>query len=87
MDGPFGDAAEFPRSVGGEKPAAPPDELYREIFEDSPTAIWIEDWSRAKAMIDQFARRGVVHWDRYFVRRHDQLIKAYDLCGVTDVMT
>ena len=59
--------------------------IYREIFEHSPIAIWVEDWSRVKAMIDQLARRGVKDWQRYFERRPDQLIKANSLCEVVDI--
>ena len=59
--------------------------IYREIFEDSPIAIWVEDWSRVKAMIDRLARRGVKDWRRYFERRPDQLLKANNLCDIIDV--
>ena len=43
-----------PLRPGGEQGlSAPREELYREPFGDAPVAIWVEDWSRAKAMIDQ----------------------------------
>ena len=61
------------------------DDLYREIFDDSPIAIWVEDWSRIKAMIGRLARRGVKDWRRYFERRPDQLIKANSLREVVDI--
>ena len=61
------------------------DALYREVFEDMPIAIVIEDWSRAKTMITRLARRGVKDWRRYFARRPDQLLKAVDLRHTIDI--
>ena len=74
-----------PEAGGEEHLPSQREELYREIFEDSPVAIWVEDWSRVKPMIDELARRGVKNWRRYFDGRPDQLIKAVDLCDVIDV--
>ena len=80
-----GDVTAPLRPGGEQRLSSQREELYRETFEDAPVAIWVEDWSRAKAMIDQLARRGVKNWRRYFERRPDQLIKANDLCGEIDV--
>ncbi len=66
-------------SGGEERLSSQREELYSEIFEDSPVAIWVEDLSRIKAMIDRLARRGVKDWRRYFERRPDQLVKIADL--------
>ena len=75
-----------PLDLGGEQHLSPRgEELYREIFEDSPVAIWVEDWSRVKAMIDRLARRGVKNWRRYFERSPDQLVEVNSLCEVIDV--
>ena len=74
-----------PRPVGEERLSSRGEDTYREIFEDSPVAIWVEDWSRVKAMIDQLARRGVKDWRRYFERRPDQLVKVNSLCEVVDI--
>ena len=76
----------MPLGAGGEQRLSPQrDELYRKIFDDSPIAVWVEDWSRVKAMIDQLARRGVKDWRRYFERRPDQLINAVNVAVVVDV--
>ena len=75
----------YPGASGGERLSSQREELYRAIFEDSPVAIWVEDWSRVKMMITRLARRGVKDWRRYFERRPDQLIKAADLREVVDV--
>ncbi|MDH3597140.1 MAG: PAS domain S-box protein, partial [Rhodospirillales bacterium] len=58
---------------------------YREIFEDSPVAIWEEDWSPIKGKIDELAAQGVVDWHDYFARHPDQLAKAYDLPTTVDI--
>ena len=58
---------------------------YREIFEQSPIGIWVDDWSMAKKMIDGLARRGVKDWRGYFHRRPEQLAKAYDLGHPTEI--
>ena len=61
------------------------EELFRDIFEECPVAIWVEDWSRGKTMIDGLARRGVTNWRRYFERHPDQLITIADLCDTVEV--
>jgi hypothetical protein len=33
--------------------------LYRDIFEQLPVSIWVEDWSAAKVEIDRFGRTGL----------------------------
>jgi signal transduction histidine kinase/CheY-like chemotaxis protein len=58
---------------------------YREILEDSPVAIWEEDWSATKRLIDDLAAQGVVDWHDYFDRHPDQLAKAYDLPTTVDI--
>ena len=52
---------------------------YREIFDESPVAVWEEDWTEIKRMLDRLAARGVEDWRRYFTRRPEQLATAYDL--------
>jgi len=61
------------------------EERYREIFDDSPIGIWEEDWSDTKAMLDGLARHGVKDWHKYFARRRDKVMEAYDLCRVVAV--
>ena len=58
---------------------------YREIFEESPVAVWEEDWTEVKRMLGRLAARGVKDWHRYFNRRPEQLAKAYDLARVVDI--
>ena len=61
------------------------EDRYREIFEQSPIGIWVDDWSMVKKMIDGLARRGVKDWRGYFRRRPEQLAKAYDLCRPIEI--
>lgn len=48
---------------------------YRELFEDAPVAIWVDDWSPVKQMLDGI--ENVDDWADYFSQRRDQLEQAY----------
>ena len=61
------------------------EERYRELFDESPVAIWVEDWSPIKQMLDDFARQGVKDWRGYFNSHRDQLKTAYDLAKNIEV--
>ncbi|MFP6742938.1 MAG: hypothetical protein VCD33_15150 [Alphaproteobacteria bacterium] len=55
--------------------------LYRDIFEQLPVSIWVEDWSATKVEIDRLKRRGVKNWLKYLERRPDLIAcKAPFLC-------
>jgi PAS domain S-box-containing protein len=58
---------------------------YRELFDESPVAIWEEDWSAIRQMVERLARQGIKDWRSYFRRRKDQLEKAYNLAIISDV--
>ncbi|MCZ6772585.1 MAG: PAS domain S-box protein, partial [Proteobacteria bacterium] len=60
-------------------------ERYRELFDESPTAIWVEDWSAIKQMLDDLTRGGVKDWPGYFNSHRDQLMTAYNLAEVIDI--
>jgi PAS domain S-box-containing protein len=55
---------------------------YREIFDDAPGALWVEDWSWVKLMIDRLSAEGVDDWRTYFANHRDCVIEAYDLAEV-----
>ncbi len=61
------------------------EERYRELFDESPVAIWEEDWSPIKQMLDDLARGGVKDWRGYFHSHRDQLKTAYDLAKVIEI--
>jgi prevent-host-death family protein len=58
---------------------------YRELFEESPVAIWEEDWSPIKQMLDGLAQSGVKDWRGYFSDRRDLLETAYDSARITEI--
>ncbi len=58
---------------------------YREIFDDAPGALWVEDWSPVKQMIDRLTEEGVEDWPAYFADRRDRVIEAYDLTELLQV--
>jgi len=58
---------------------------YRELFDESPVAIWEEDCSAIKQMLDDLAQQGVTDWRDYFKNHRDQLRTAYGLAKITEV--
>ena len=59
--------------------------LYRDIFEQLPVSIWVEDWSAVKFEIDRLKRRGVKNWLAYLRRRPKIAAELIDAIVVTDV--
>ncbi len=58
---------------------------YREIFDDAPGALWIENWSQIKRKIDQLSDEGVSDWRAHFAAHRDHAVEAYDLAEVLQV--
>ncbi len=58
---------------------------YREIFDDAPAALWVEDWSPVKKMIDRLSEEGVTNWRAYFAENRDRAIEAYDLAKILQI--
>jgi PAS domain S-box-containing protein len=56
----------------------------RSIFEDSPIAIWEEDFSKVKKRIDEARAAGVADWRAYF-ESPERLIEFASLIKVLDV--
>jgi PAS domain S-box-containing protein len=52
---------------------------FGEICDKSPLSIWVEDWSAAKAMLDDLAGQGVADFRDYFKLHPDALIALYKL--------
>lgn len=70
---------ERPSSKSAEERLRASEARYREIFNDGPSALWIEDWSAIKHMLDRLARDGVKDWRAYFTDNRDRLAEAYDM--------
>ncbi len=61
------------------------EQRYRELFDESPIAIWEEDWSPVKQMLDDLARSGVTDWRSYFNNHRDRLKKAYQMAITLEI--
>ncbi len=61
------------------------DRLAREIFTESPIAIWLEDWSTIKACLNDVAIESKADWSGYFAGHPESLIELYDLSRLIDV--
>jgi PAS domain S-box-containing protein len=61
------------------------EQRYRELFDDSPIAIWVEDWSSVKQMLDDLALDGLKDLRGYFNNHRDQLMTAYDSVEVLEI--
>lgn len=57
---------------------------YREIFEESPVSLWVEDWAPLKPMLDDLANQGITDLLGYYRDNPDQLNRAYDAPDVVD---
>ncbi len=55
------------------------EQRYREIFEDAPIALWVEDFSKVKAFVDDLAKKGHSDLRTYFSDNPDKLHDAYNL--------
>ena len=58
---------------------------YRHLFEDSPVAIFEEDFSAAKHYIDALREKGVTDFQEYFTSHPEDLSNIVGLVKVTDV--
>ena len=61
------------------------EQRYRELFDDSPVAIWVEDWTQIKRMLDEISCDGVEDWNTYFHRNQDQLRQVYGLAKIVEI--
>jgi DNA-binding CsgD family transcriptional regulator len=50
----------------GRAPASPSDDPHPSIFDQLPIAIWEEDWSAAKPLVDEVRRQGIADYRRHF---------------------
>ena len=61
------------------------EQRYRELFEQSPVSIWVEDWSAVKPLIDDL--RDVIGNDvsEYLAAHPEFIAKAYDATELIDI--
>jgi diguanylate cyclase (GGDEF)-like protein/PAS domain S-box-containing protein len=58
---------------------------YRELFEESPTALWEEDFSEVKKYLDHLKHQGISDFTEYFESHPEDIIKCASLIKVVDV--
>ncbi|HEU0291761.1 MAG TPA: PAS domain S-box protein [Anaerolineales bacterium] len=58
---------------------------YRSLFENSPVAIWEEDFSAAKSYLEVLRNGGVIDLDAYLTAHEEALRECVELVKVTDV--
>jgi len=49
--------------------------FFGELFKDAPVAIWVDDWSPVKQLLENL--KNVDNWADYFNQYPDQLVQAY----------
>ncbi len=60
---------------------------YRSLFEDSPIALWEEDFSQVKKRLDVLKEQGVTDLRAYFKAHPEELLECESLIRVLDVNT
>ncbi len=58
---------------------------YRGLFEDSPTALWEEDFSEVKSVIDRLRAQGVTDLHPYFQEHPEAVAECIGLVKIVDV--
>ncbi len=58
---------------------------YRNLFEHSAVALWIEDYSGVKEVMDNLQSSGVADLRVYFYKNQDDLLHCADLVRILDV--
>ena len=58
---------------------------YRALFEDSPTSLWEEDFSRLKRHFDRLKRQGIQDFNAYFREQPEEIIRCIRMIRIRDV--
>ncbi len=72
------------QQVNKESPATS-EERYQELFNDSPVAIWVEDWSEIKRALDEISIDGAEDLNTYFNSNQDQIERLYGLADIVGI--
>jgi signal transduction histidine kinase len=70
---------EFSKGNGAIAEAQSQTEPFREIFDEAPGALWMEDWSDIKADIDRLTAEGVKDWRAYLAEHPETVAHYYDI--------
>ncbi|MBL8098152.1 MAG: PAS domain S-box protein, partial [Anaerolineales bacterium] len=61
------------------------EEQYRSLFEDSPIALWVEDFSEVKIRLDELKQNGILDIPQY-IREHPEFVETCsNLVTILDV--
>ncbi|MEK7328142.1 MAG: PAS domain-containing protein, partial [Chloroflexota bacterium] len=58
---------------------------YRILFEDSPVAIWEEDFSEVKKYLDALKQQGITDFKTYFTDHPEAVLECARLIKIMDV--
>ncbi|MBL0715735.1 MAG: response regulator [Desulfosarcina sp.] len=58
---------------------------YRALFEDSPTSLWEEDFSRLKQHLDHLKARGIHDFNAYFQEHPEEILNCIRKIRIRDV--
>ncbi len=85
FQGSIGSSIDITEQKAAETALREPETWFRELFEESPVSLWVEDRSPLKAKLDDLAEQGVTDLRAYFREHPDQLHAAYDAPDYVDV--
>ncbi len=63
------------------------EQRYHGLFENSPVAIWEEDFSEAKKYLDSLKEQGITDFQEYFTSHPDEVSRCAGLIRILDVNT
>ncbi len=58
---------------------------FRSLFEDSPTALWEEDFANIKKFVDELRKSGVTNFRRYFTENPEAVLQCLKLVKVINI--
>jgi GAF domain-containing protein len=78
-------AGEYAERKRAERKLKENESRYRSLFEDSPIALWEEDWSQIKEYVDELRASGVTDFYTYFHDHPEAAARCFRLTRVLDV--
>ncbi len=61
------------------------EERYRDVFEEVPISVWVEDWSDVKAIVDRLVKEGVSDLRAYLIEHPEVVSQLIDATEVVDI--
>lgn len=76
---------EIPNEQDGSNGLDSDERRYQELFDDSPVAIWVEDWSAIKKVVDPISKYGEDGIRTHFKTHRDQLKQVYGMASSKEI--